>query len=270
MRMSLKDVIARTKSSSLPDFLLALETYDAKNMVSSPGSRSARLAASPDRSSSRASSHTASKLRYKAYESPKPTPRMVRRLSSGSSRSTDSHKPDPEEALARTLTPGDLALAGGRADLIESRQTSPTIPKVQPLTENDLASKMDLISLDSPFVSEPLSSQASSIIEPDFEKTWNSFVDHHSRGWCETSIDLVVRQLQTLDHPLRVTPSDQPPFQGDVKITISIPESESSVLGLQVAALLRLRESDDDSCLWHLRTKDKAIQASVKALLSDI
>ncbi len=35
-------------------------------------------------------------------------------------------------------------------------------------------------------------------------------------------------------------------------------------------AVLRLREGDDESCLWHLRCEDEALGASIKALLTDI
>ena len=71
------------------------------------------------RSSSRASAGP-SKLRYAAYDAPKPTPRMrMRRASSSSSRSDTSSYHDPDESLSKTVTAGDLALASGRKDLQE-------------------------------------------------------------------------------------------------------------------------------------------------------
>ena len=76
----------------------------------------------------------------------------------------------------------------------------------------------DLIALDSPFMSEPagpsLASTVSSIMEQDLEATWNSLESGAARGWCEASIDTILRRLQGLQRRLRVTERDRPPFEG--------------------------------------------------------
>ena len=76
----------------------------------------------------------------------------------------------------------------------------------------------DLIALDSPFMSEPvapsIATTLSSVVEQDFETTWNSLESGAARGWCESSMDTVLRRLQGLQRRLRVTERDRPPFEG--------------------------------------------------------
>lgn len=76
----------------------------------------------------------------------------------------------------------------------------------------------DLIALDSPFMSEPvapsIASTISSVVEEDFATTWNSLEAGAARGWCESSIDTVLRKLQGLKRRLRVMERDRPPFEG--------------------------------------------------------
>lgn len=141
----------------------------------------------------------------------------------------------------------------------------------------------DLIALDSPFMSEPAPSIAStlSIADNDFETTWNSFEGSPSRGWCEASIDAVLRRLQGLQRRLLVTERDRPPFEGrfqnrvqrisaeclrvgDLKIVICPSAAGASAKGL---AAIRLKESDDDSCLWWLRCEDEELRNIIKATL---
>lgn len=45
---------------------------------------------------------------------------------------------------------------------------------------------------------------------------WNSMEDSNVRGWCEVSIDTIVRLLQSLQLRMRVTPVDQAPFEGEL------------------------------------------------------
>lgn len=95
--------------------LLALESLKFRE-ASQPLLRSPRLVSGSNensRPSSRSSTRD-NKLRYTAYDAPKPTPRL-RRMSSSSSRSADAR--DSEDLLSRTVTAGDLALAGGSMDL---------------------------------------------------------------------------------------------------------------------------------------------------------
>ena len=109
-----------TESTQLPDFLIALETHQAKEQATSytPQTSSNITSHSAERPSSRASSAaTGSKLRYTAYEAPRHTPKLRRRTSTSSSLSSHSDISRASEELARTFTPGELALATGRPDL---------------------------------------------------------------------------------------------------------------------------------------------------------
>ncbi|CDO72932.1 hypothetical protein BN946_scf185002.g117 [Trametes cinnabarina] len=173
--------------------------------------------------------------------------------------------------MAMTLTPGDLTIAAQTSDLRSISSGSPPanlspLPVVQILDED--ASAPDLIALDSPFMSEPPSiagTLSTCITEHDFESTWNSLESSPSRGWCEASIDTVLRKLQGLHRRLKVTERDRPPFEGDLKIVVCTQQtSNPSAEGL---AALRLKESDDDSCLWWLRCEDEELRNIIKATL---
>ncbi|KAI0372895.1 ARM repeat-containing protein [Pilatotrama ljubarskyi] len=284
---TLKRILAGTHTSSLPEFVAALERYEAdkrrtasrspKVFPSSPPSNTR----SPEPSSSRVSP-TPSKLRYAAYDPPRPTHRL-RRLSSGSSLHSDdgsarsvSHPRPYEDPLAMTVTPGDLTIAAQTSDLRSIASTSPRsnlspLPVVQILDEETSVSfrsreESDLITLESPFLSEPAPSIAStlSIAEHDFETTWNSLESSTARGWCEASIDAILRRLQGLQRRLKVTERDRPPFEGDLKIVVC-PESPTPLR--EGLAAIRLKESDDDSCLWWLRCEDEQLSNIIKATL---
>lgn len=56
---------------------------------------------------------------------------------------------------------------------------------------------------------------------------------------------------------------DQPSFApGEVKVVLESVESKA-------AALLRVREDEDESCLWRVRTRDRELRVLVKGCLSD-
>ncbi|KAH8106826.1 ARM repeat-containing protein [Cristinia sonorae] len=265
-KLALSQLTAQTRSPTLPSILLALEGLNAYDRTPRSPSITASSLQEGSRPSSRASAR-GNKLRYAAYDAPKPTPRL-RRMSSSSSRSTDTPNNDPDEMLSRTVTAGDLALASGRRDL-QQLAKSPVLASVSPAPlQTTLAPQGDLLGLDSPFLSEP---QAPTIsvtgsTEFDFEKIWTTSAYAISRGWCEVTIDVVVRRLQGMQYTMRVIASDQPPFQGELKVTVT-PSIESDHYGI---ALLRLKESEDDSCLWQMRCADNSLRAYIRDLLTDV
>ncbi|RPD66372.1 ARM repeat-containing protein [Lentinus tigrinus ALCF2SS1-7] len=280
-RDALKRVISSTHSSSLPEFVMALEKYEAEQQRAP--SRSPVLLPSspplkphtPEPSSSR-TSPVPGKLRYAAYEPPRPTQRL-RRMSSGSSRHSDDggSRRSFQDPMSMTVTPGDLTIAAQTSDLSSIPTSSPRqtglspLPIVQILDEEPPMPAADLIALDSPFMSEPaapsIASTLSSIVEQDFETTWNALESGAARGWCESSMDAVLRKLQGLQRMLRVTERDRPPFEGDLKIVICTdPADHTSKTGV---AAIRLKESDDDSCLWWMRCEDEALRNIIKATL---
>ena len=54
-------------------------------------------------------------------------------------------------------------------------------------------------------------------------------------------------------------------YAGDLKIVIG-PEGEDPQSKISLAAI-RLKESDDDSCLWWLRCEDEQLRNIIKATL---
>ena len=105
----------------LPEFMLALESYNrdhARDQTTSPPQVVVDRPSS--RASSRASSHTPGKLRYAAYDSPKPTAKLRRIPSTNSVAKSDSSRfigQEKEDALSRTITAGDLTLATEQIEL---------------------------------------------------------------------------------------------------------------------------------------------------------
>jgi len=179
-----------------------------------------------------------------------------------SSRSEDRSSLDE---LSRTVTAGDLALAVGRNALEMMAQVPPKVDNPLELllgntAMKDLTSRVDLIALDSPFIMDPLDPNSGSL--PDFEDIWNALEGFGARGWCEMSTDVVVRRLQGLRYRLNVIAIDRPPFEGDLKLLISLESGSAS-------AAIRLRESEDESCLWRLRCEDAELRTTIKRLLTE-
>ncbi|KAH9952123.1 ARM repeat-containing protein [Amylocystis lapponica] len=279
-RDRLKYIVSKAKSSALPDFLAALEIGESENYDGARHASSSKPARSLSPSTSHRDSPTPSKLRYAAYDPPKPVSRL-RRLSSSSSRQSDDGTSKfvgqgrgSMDSMSRTLTPGNLALLAGRSDMQtistgSSHASTPPVPVVQISHEDDSTSHVDLIALDSPFVAEPQAAPltASSVVEPDIKSVWDSLEKHNLRGWCELPIDAVVRRLQGMQLQLRVTAADQAPFEGDLKILIS--RKTTDIGGTAAVALLRLRESEDESCLWRMRCEDSGLRMAIKTLIAE-
>ncbi|THH15512.1 hypothetical protein EW146_g4974 [Bondarzewia mesenterica] len=292
----LKRIASSARSHSLPDFLLSLESHQHEQ-PSNPSPSVHVSPPSPPSTSPRASS--SSKLRYAAYDAPPPSSSRarIRRSSStqtvSSTRSTISDDLRPESALSgrddgtgvgRTVTPGQLALMAGSEELRNaSRVRISTISPKQPTPVDLMGSRIDLISLDSPFISDPTVSLDHALAQPgfrtstaedeperpehDFEGSWNALKKYEARGWCEVPTDSVIRRLQGLQYRMVVLSADQPPFEGELKVLLSYP-LEDTKFGRGSAAL-RLRESDEDGCLWRLRCDDEKLFTDVKRTLSD-
>lgn len=269
----LRAAVTSSRSRSLPDFLLALESKP------SPAPRSPRYKSSSP-SASRSSLGGSQKLRYAAYEPPPPT-RPRRSRAASSTRSTYSQ--DAHDDLSLTVTAGDLAIAAGspeiRALALPQPMRSPSIsPLPAPQLESiDLLSpRADLISLDSPFIQELKPAEKTNAPDEhgeqhhDFADAWEtlSAFNFSARGWCDGTIDTAVRRLQGLglQRGLAVLPADQPPFEGDLKILIL-----GDANGGQGRAALRLRDSsdnDEDGYLWRMQSEDEAVLMAVKQVLA--
>jgi len=261
----LRTAVASSRSRSLPDFLLALESK-------SPAvPRSPRLNPSSRTTSRSSLSGTHQKLRYAAYEPPPPA-RSRRPRGASSTRSASSL--DSYDDLSRTVTAGDLAIAAGSPELralSPPAQSPPVSPKPKPESTNLLSPRADLISLESPFIAEPKSGEVrvpeASDENQDFASVWDAATVFSARGWCDGTLDVVVRRLQGLGFPrgLSVLPADQPPFEGDLKVLVL------GDLDGHGRAALRLHESpdnDEDGCLWRMRSEDEAVLGAVKQVLA--
>ncbi|KAF8160934.1 armadillo-type protein [Crassisporium funariophilum] len=273
-RDMLLDIVHESSSSSLPDFLLSLHSHTPE------GSNRSSAVSTPEPSRVRVSSKGArstSALKYTAYDPPDVVPRQRTRRQSSSQPSVSSTR----SALSNPgLTAGDLALATGLRELTIGTSDPTAFVTGESKREADLqvrtASRVDLITLDSPFQSDlPPDSELPSMSQDisDFEDIWNSFGPSCDlRGWSSASIDSVTRRLQRMDgNRLAVISAELPPFMGNLagELKIMVSSSESSTNAFQShSTLLRLRESDEDSCLWRLRCEDSGVRARIQNLLT--
>ncbi|KAL1723831.1 hypothetical protein EV715DRAFT_285895 [Schizophyllum commune] len=260
----LREVIQRARSHSLPDFLEALQVTRLRN--ASPASKPGNSPVLSERSLS------GSKLRYDAYEAPRLAARIrARRLSSGTS-SVHSGM-SAEKDLSRTVSPGQLTLMASLTDADnalnppQARSHAPR-PQVQTAVD-DLASRVDLIAFDSPFIANPPANASSGedngAHEAEFERIWNALDKaNNARGWCEAGLEEVVNRLCGLELPVHTVPEGSPPFLGELKIIVRGAGSDSGN-----SAVLRLRANDSDGCLWRMRCGDPSLQVQIKRLLAD-
>ncbi|KAJ3511219.1 hypothetical protein NLJ89_g4224 [Agrocybe chaxingu] len=176
----LQEIVDQATSSSLPDFLTALQNCYAQGGAS----RSSTSTPQPSRASPRVS-RPSSALKYAAYEAPVVAPRLRARRMSGSQRSVSSSRSDtlsdPHHlSTMPPMTPGRLALAVGLRDLHiqegpDLRSSSRQEHEKDPLE----VTRADLINFESPFQTEPFSALADQL-EPEedagsFEDLWNAF-----------------------------------------------------------------------------------------------
>lgn len=254
----LTKIVQEASSSSLPHFLMALENRQGMGPRSSSTAGSLHVV-SPFRASGPA-------LKYTPYDPPEIIPRLRTRRPS-SSQSSHSGLSDPGQ-VSLPMTPGNLTLAAGLELEMMTNQLPSLVDAARSSERSDLQPcRMDLITLDTPDWAD--SDIVTSTEEPmsncdDFEDIWNSFdASCDLRGWCSASIDDVVRRLQCVEHRLAVTAAELPPFIGELKITMMAHTAASSS-----RTLIRLRETEEDSCLWRLRCEDNGFRTHVQTLLS--
>ncbi|OJA17845.1 hypothetical protein AZE42_03319 [Rhizopogon vesiculosus] len=272
-RNVLTGVIAQASSSSLPDFLAALKVHQTNMSGASTRSDPKLSGPSPPRASL-----SPGKLRYDAYAAPQAVPSLRHLLSPhrtestppSSGRRTRSSSRASERGmslaeLARTITPGELTIVAAQGPLYDLPEPDHVRNPKTPPGEN-LASRVDLISLD---MAPNEISVTVPTLEPYFEEVWDAMENSNSRGWCESSMDNIVRLLQSLQHSMRVIAVDQPPFEGELKVLV-IASSDLSLEESKQCAALRLRESEEESCLWRLRCDDVELRTIIKRLLDGI
>ncbi|KAJ3842106.1 armadillo-type protein [Lentinula raphanica] len=272
----LLEIVNHARSSTLPDFLDALQTYRSNDNThgSLPHSSSPRgfqnLSPSPN-----LGSLSASKLRYAAYDAPVPTPRLQRRQISNSNFSSEHSTLGSPHSLATPLAGGELALVASTTEF-ESEMSATIGDKLSKMTlitePNDAASRNDLIAFDSPFVAEPPDSSLMSVdvgspaSQLEFDALWESH-GTEVRGWYEHSIERLLRQLRLMDASnveVSVIEASSPPYPGETKVLLrSKPHATPAS-----CAVLRIKESEEDGSLWKLRG-NMPLHATVRNFLTE-
>ncbi|EDR09136.1 uncharacterized protein LACBIDRAFT_296456 [Laccaria bicolor S238N-H82] len=184
----LKAAVRNATSSSLPDFLQALQLSEEKR-PQSPSSSSPRLASSTTVGSS-------GKLRYTAYDRPQAIPSLrVERPHSSLSDVGTTNSFTLESLPAINLAVGSQLLEG-----------VPGVP-----SEHE-GSREDLITLDSPFVSDAQGGTDGA----GFAEEWDSLAKSvNARGWCSETVDEVTRQLGEMEGcEVKVVGGSMLPFIG--------------------------------------------------------
>ncbi|KAJ3749216.1 armadillo-type protein [Lentinula detonsa] len=269
-RETLLRIVHNARSSTLPDFVEALQSYQAGD---NPPSSSSYSRGSQNHSLISESLST-SKLRYSAYDAPVPTPRLQGRKTTNSNYGSEpSILGSPRGfALPELVAGGELALVASTTEF--ESEMSATIGGDKPSNTisntNDTTTRNDLIAFDSPFIAEPFENSPTNFESPvsqlSFDNIWESF-SAEARGWYEKPIDQLVRRMQIMD-PSNVDVSlieaALPPFLGELKVTLRFkPHTYMSS-----CAVLRLRESEENSSLWKLRG-DVPLYATVKNILTE-
>ncbi|KAI5124394.1 hypothetical protein M0805_008279 [Coniferiporia weirii] len=263
-----------------------------------------------------AASLSQSKLRYDAYAPPSINSlgRFGRNHGHGASsatseqssirspsRASDIAPSDPNVIadLTRTVTAGELTLAmrsgmsldgmspregrrireSEKVSVITTRSDAPAKPAVPLVTLDspfaseplvDVADRPGTPSASSPYVSASASLRTTPEPEPSFEEMWSVLTVNENafsaRGWCDDPMDVAVRRLQSIGLWMDVVPADVPPFEGDLKILLRTLPSERHNSQIP-SALLRLHEEGDGSCLWQVRCIDAELGSKVKGLL---
>lgn len=133
----------------------------------------------------------------------------------------------------------------------------------------------------------PFTSDQGLSLSEEFQERWTNIGDgHDSRGWCNVSVTAAVKRLQQSSGARsKLLAAESAPFigtcgdQAHVKLMYVIGAQLFELSGevkvvmesadTQTTALLRVREDEDDSCLWRLRTQDRDLRNTVKRCLSD-
>jgi hypothetical protein len=113
-------------------------------------------------------------------------------------------------------------------------------------SHHEQSPRVDLISLDNPFIAEPKPGEVrapeQSDQKDDFADVWDTALAFSARGWYDGTLDAVVRRLQGLgfSRGLSVIPEDQPPFQGRLNQSLYI-----ALRGIGLIAAANYRGTED-------------------------
>ncbi|GJJ16282.1 hypothetical protein Clacol_010578 [Clathrus columnatus] len=193
--------LSKSLIKKLPEFLTALESTEKTGesiYVNGPYRDNTRTASPPV---------SKGKLRYEAYEAPRPTPKQSRpRNLSRDTSFVSSPRDITNTPSMLALSPGHLALAVYQIDLSKG--------------EIPLEIGSDLITLDpdSPFLIDPMIPQENTVNADteNFDDIWHTLKDCPStRGWSEREIDQIVAPFRSIfegEYDMRVYHLDKGKF----------------------------------------------------------
>ncbi|KAG1760911.1 armadillo-type protein [Suillus occidentalis] len=257
---------------TVPKLVTEISQFSGKRIRNSPSAVCGLSPGSPPRASL-----SPRQLRYEAYGTPQAVPSLRHLLSprrnestipSTGSRTRSSSRVSERgmsSELARTITPGELTIAAAR-DPLQDLPELDHVRKANSPPNEDLASRVDLISLDTVFSEVPV---ASPNPVPDFEEVWDAMEHSNLRGWCESSMDNVVRLLQSLQHSMRVI-ADRTMLRSIFVPVRLTGELKVLVIASPNSPLVEPKTSEEESCLWRLRCDDLELRTTIKRLLEDI
>jgi AP-4 complex subunit epsilon-1 len=118
------------------------------------------------------------------------------------------------------VTAGDLTLAAAAQKFESSSHTAGTRPAETSVSHvyfdnfsevERFGQAADLIAFnDSPFISDPSAETPS-----DFESVWTSLDESSgARGWCDVSLEDVIKRLESMEDTLKVISVEELPFKG--------------------------------------------------------
>jgi hypothetical protein len=133
--------------------------------------------------------------------------------------------------------------------------------------------RTDLIAFDSSFTK-------ADIHGTEFERLWNCIEDpiYSARGWCDASVEKVVTALEKWDgQDVNVIPANIPPFIGmffsspcSWLIFELVDEVKIVIMSKEDKAVMRLGKSEDESCLWRVRSRNYELRTGVENILKAI
>ncbi|KAF8348155.1 armadillo-type protein [Amanita rubescens] len=182
-REDLQNIIKKSQSSSLPDFLHSLESYENE------APRASRL---EHLAMSQSSTLSSSKLRYEAYDTPRSTPKL---------RSSRERSNIPAAYL--------------NTSAVEMGEDTTTNSSLTTMT--DAMSRVDLIAFDQPAALITDDRTTFTAIWDTMEASGSDM-----RGWSDAKVEDLIKNLQTLEGiSVDIIPAHEPPFYGEVKVKIT-------------------------------------------------
>ncbi|KAG6821044.1 hypothetical protein H0H93_007934 [Arthromyces matolae] len=94
--------------------------------------------------------------------------------------------------------------------------------------------------------------------QTEFEGLWVLMEGGDTRGWFSGTVSAAVERIESMKQVrLKIIHADLPPYEGDMKMIVFDQ-------GDRAQAVLRMKESEEDSCLWRLRCMEKVLSEEIR------